>query len=276
MTAQFGKNHLGDRDEHLPTAHGFDEFMGSLYHLNAEEEPENPDYFKDPGTDQEVRHARRDPHLGQPGRHAEDREHRPARQEAHGDDRRGGHQGVAAITWTNAKKADKPFFLWWNSTRMHIFTHLKKESEGKTGLGIYPDGMVEHDGHGRAAARQAQGTRPRRQHHRHVFHRQRRGGVHLARWRHDAVPRREGHQLGRRLPRAVRDPLARRHQARHRQQRHLRPRRHAAHAAGRRGRARREGAAPQGHESRRQDLQSPSRRLQHHRCPGRQGAQPAP
>ena len=48
MTAQFGKNHLGDRDEHLPTAHGFDEFFGSLYHLNAEEEPENPDYFKDP------------------------------------------------------------------------------------------------------------------------------------------------------------------------------------------------------------------------------------
>src|SRR5437764_14406489 len=45
-----------------------------------------------------------------------------------------------------AKKADKPFFLWWNSTRMHIFTHLKKESQGKTGLGIYPDGMVEHDG----------------------------------------------------------------------------------------------------------------------------------
>ena len=46
-----------------------------------------------------------------------------------------------------AKKADKPFFLWWNSTRMHIFTHLKKESQGKTGLGVYPDGMVEHDGH---------------------------------------------------------------------------------------------------------------------------------
>ena len=145
MTAQFGKNHLGDRDEHLPTAHGFDEFMGSLYHLNAEEEPENEDYFKDPGDDQEIRHARRDPYLGESGRHAEDREHRPAHQEAHGDDRRGGHQGIAAITWTDAKKADKPFFLWWNSTRMHIYTHLKKESEGKTGLGIYPDGMVEHD-----------------------------------------------------------------------------------------------------------------------------------
>ena len=91
-----------------------------------------------------------------------------------------------------------------------------------------------------------------------------------------AVPRREEHQLGRRLPRALRHPLARRHQARHRQQRHLRPRRHAAHAAGRRRRARREGAAAQGHEGRRQDLQGPSRRLQHHRRARRQGAQPAP
>ena len=65
MTAQFGKNHLGDLDEHLPTAHGFDEFFGSLYHLNAEEEPENPDYFKDPALRQTVRHPRRDPHVGE-------------------------------------------------------------------------------------------------------------------------------------------------------------------------------------------------------------------
>ena len=59
MTGQFGKNHLGDRDEHLPTAHGFDEFFGSLYHLNAEDEPEHPDYFKDPELRQEIRDARR-------------------------------------------------------------------------------------------------------------------------------------------------------------------------------------------------------------------------
>ncbi len=142
-----------------------------------------------------------------------------------------------------AKKADKPFFLWWNSTRMHIFTHLKKESKGKTGLGIYPDGMVEHDGHGRPVARQAQGTRPRREHHRDVFHRQRRGEDVLARWRHLALPRREERELGRWLPRALRHPLARRHQARHGPQRHLLPRRHAAHAHGRRGRPGREGAS---------------------------------
>ena len=63
-TGQFGKNHLGDKDEHLPTDHGFDEFFGNLYHLNAEEEPENPDYPKDPDVPQEVRAARRDPHAG--------------------------------------------------------------------------------------------------------------------------------------------------------------------------------------------------------------------
>ena len=92
MTAQFGKNHLGDADETLPTAHGFDEFFGSLYHLNAEEEFENEDYFKDPALIEEVQDPRRAPLLGQPGRHAEDREHRAARQEAHGDHRRRGHR----------------------------------------------------------------------------------------------------------------------------------------------------------------------------------------
>jgi arylsulfatase A-like enzyme len=141
-TGQFGKNHLGDLDSMLPTAHGFDEFYGNLYHLNAEEEPENPDYPKDPAFKKKF-------------------------------GPRGVIQSFAGGTITDtgpltkkrmetidmevnakavdfmerAKKDDKPFFLWWNSTRMHIFTHLKKESEGKTGLGVYADGMVEHDGH---------------------------------------------------------------------------------------------------------------------------------
>ena len=100
-TGQFGKNHLGDRNEHLPTVHGFDEFFGNLYHLNAEEEPENPDYPKDPELPREVRAARRSQVQGErsrrpdgrsrlrPGRQAGDREHRPARHQAHGDDRRG-------------------------------------------------------------------------------------------------------------------------------------------------------------------------------------------
>ena len=144
MTAQFGKNHLGDLDEHLPTAHGFDEFMGSLYHLNAEEEFENPDYFKDPELIKKyqtrgVIHTWANPDgtqriestgpLGKKRMETIDEE-----------------VTKASLDYLErAKKANKPFFLWWNSTRMHIWTHLKKESEGKTGLGVYPDGMVEHD-----------------------------------------------------------------------------------------------------------------------------------
>ncbi len=82
-TGQFGKNHLGDKDEHLPTNHGFDEFYGNLYHLNAEEEPENEDYPKDPEFKKKF--ARRDPLLGAARRHTEDRRYRPAHQEAHGN-----------------------------------------------------------------------------------------------------------------------------------------------------------------------------------------------
>ena len=92
-TGQFGKNHLGDRDEFLPTVHGFDEFFGNLYHLNAEEEPENPDYPKNPEFKKKfgprgVLHS-----LGEAGRHAEDQGHRSVDQEAHGDHRRGDHRG---------------------------------------------------------------------------------------------------------------------------------------------------------------------------------------
>ena len=146
ITGQFGKNHLGDLDEHLPTAHGFDEFFGSLYHLNAEDEPEHPDYFKDPELIKKyktrgVLHCYVNPDGTQ-------------RIESAGPLTKKRMETIdeevtkeALRFMTDAKKTDKPFFLWWNSTRMHIWTRLKKESEGKTGLGIYPDGMVEHDSH---------------------------------------------------------------------------------------------------------------------------------
>jgi arylsulfatase A-like enzyme len=141
MTGQFGKNHLGDRDEMLPTNHGFDEFFGNLYHLNAEEEPEHPDYPKNPEFRKKFG-PRGVIHSFADGRITDTGPLTRKRMETIDEE-------VTAKTldfMERAKKADKPFFIWWNSTRMHIFTHLKPESAGKTGLGIYPDGMVEHDG----------------------------------------------------------------------------------------------------------------------------------
>ncbi|MBN9015786.1 MAG: arylsulfatase [Rhizobiales bacterium] len=143
-TGQFGKNHLGDRDEMLPTVHGFDEFFGNLYHLNAEEEPENVDYPKDPAFKAKfgprgVIHA-----WAQPDGTQKIEDTGPltrARMETVDEE-----VTKAAIGFMKKSHEDgKPFFVWWNSTRMHVFTHLKPGSQGKTGLGIYADGMVEHD-----------------------------------------------------------------------------------------------------------------------------------
>ncbi len=142
MTGQYGKNHLGDRDEHLPTNHGFDEFFGNLYHLNAEEEPENSDYPKDPEFKKKfgprgVIKSSADGTIEDTG--PLDKK----RMETVDEETLAG----ALDFMDRAVEQEKPFFLWWNATRMHIFTHLKPESEGVTGLGIFPDGMVEHDGH---------------------------------------------------------------------------------------------------------------------------------
>ena len=143
MTGQFGKNHLGDRDEMFPTNHGFDEFFGNFYHLNAEEEPEHPDYpkekdfpnFKKNFGPRGVMHAFSD------GRVTDTGPLTKKRMETFDEE-----VSAKAIDFMErAKKADKPFFLWWNSTKMHVFTHLKEGVAGKTGLGIYADGMVEHD-----------------------------------------------------------------------------------------------------------------------------------
>jgi arylsulfatase A-like enzyme len=141
-TGQFGKNHLGDRDDMLPSAHGFDEFFGNLYHLNAEEEPENADYPKD-----EAFKKRFGPrgviHSFADGRITDTGPLTKKRMETIDEE----VLAKSVDFMERAVKAQKPFFVWWNSTRMHIFTHLKAESEGKTGLGVYADGMVEHDGH---------------------------------------------------------------------------------------------------------------------------------
>ena len=142
MTGQFGKNHLGDADDTLPTNHGFDEFFGNLYHLNAEEEPENPDYPKDPAFKKRFG-PRGVIHSFADGRITDTGPLTRKRMETIDEE----VNAKALDFMDRAAKAQKPFFLWWNSTRMHIFTHLKPGSAGKTGLGIYADGMVEHDGH---------------------------------------------------------------------------------------------------------------------------------
>ncbi|MFT5784585.1 MAG: arylsulfatase A-like enzyme, partial [Candidatus Krumholzibacteriia bacterium] len=140
-TGQFGKNHLGDLDEMLPTNHGFDEFYGNLYHLNAEEEPEHPNYPKD----EEFRKKfgpRGVIHSFANGEITDTGPLTKKRMETVDEE-----VSAKAIGFMEqAVEDDKPFFVWWNSTRMHINTHLKDESEGKTGLGVFADGMVEHDG----------------------------------------------------------------------------------------------------------------------------------
>ncbi len=139
-SGQFGKNHLGDRDNHLPTSHGFDEFYGNLYHLNAEEEPETYYYPKDPEFHKKfgprgVLHSYADGKIEDTGPMTR------KRMETADDE-----FTDAAIAFIEKAHADgKPFFVWLSATRMHVWTHLKEESVGVTGIGLYPDGMVEHD-----------------------------------------------------------------------------------------------------------------------------------
>ncbi|MBT8149284.1 MAG: arylsulfatase, partial [Gammaproteobacteria bacterium] len=166
VTGQFGKNHLGDLDEHLPTNHGFDEFFGNLYHLNAEELPERADYPKEPWF-----HAMANPRGVI---------HSYAKAQVEGSGVSGGQQ-VEAVSGPlihknagtivdsgpltrkrmetvdeefaaaakkfikNAHKADKPFFVWLNTTGMHFWTHPSKKHLGKSGQGFYNDVMVAHD-----------------------------------------------------------------------------------------------------------------------------------
>jgi arylsulfatase len=154
MTGQFGKNHQGDRDEHLPTMHGFDEFMGSLYHLNAEEEPEQRDYprdmklangktFLETFGPRGVLHTKAD---GKGGQTIENLGPLTKKRMETIDE-----ESLAAAKdfITRMNKEGKPFFCWWNGTRMHFRTHVKEEHIGISGKSgdEYHDGMVEHDMH---------------------------------------------------------------------------------------------------------------------------------
>ncbi len=141
-TGQFGKNHLGDRDEHLPTNHGFDEFFGNLYHLNAEEEPELEDYPSDPKFREKfgprgVIRSYADGRIEDTGPLTK------KRMETVDDE-----TAAAAIDFIKRKEAEgTPWFVWWSGTRMHFRTHVKDELRGISGQDEYSDGMVEHDMH---------------------------------------------------------------------------------------------------------------------------------
>ncbi len=159
-TGQFGKNHLGDRNEYLPTVHGFDEFFGNLYHLNAEEEPELRDYPQDPkfrqmfgprgvlrltATDKDDPTV--DPRFGRIGKQTiQDTGPLTRKRMETIDD----ETSAGAIDFIQRQvKASKPFFVWYNSTRMHLRTHVREEHrspKGATALTEYADGMIEHDG----------------------------------------------------------------------------------------------------------------------------------
>ena len=143
-TAQFGKNHLGDRDEYLPTMHGFDEFFGNLYHLNAEEEPELPDYPRDPAFKKQfgprgVLDCKSD---GKGGQTIKDTGPLTKKRMETIDEE------ITARTLEYIErqaKADQPFFLWYNSTAMHFRTHVAEKNLGKSGQDPYSDRMVVHD-----------------------------------------------------------------------------------------------------------------------------------
>ena len=155
-TAQIGKNHLGDRNEYLPTRHGFDEFYGNLYHLNAEEEPEDPDYPK--GADFKSRFGPRgvldckatdtddsteDPRFGRMGKQICKDTGPLTRERMETVD-----EDLIARSldfMDRSVKAGKPFFLWHNSTRMHVWTHLSPKWANKSGHGLFADGMMELD-----------------------------------------------------------------------------------------------------------------------------------
>ena len=157
-TGQFGKNHVGDRNPSLPTVNGFDEFFGNLYHLNAEEEPELPDYPKDPAylakfgprgvlklTATDVDDPTVDPRFGKVGKQTiEDTGALTKKRMETIDD----ETSAAAIDFMKRQHAaGKPFFTWYNSTRMHMRTHVRAEHRGRYthGDSEYIDGMIEHD-----------------------------------------------------------------------------------------------------------------------------------
>jgi arylsulfatase A-like enzyme len=259
-TGQFGKNHLGDRDEFLPTVHGFDEFFGNLYHLNAEEEPELPDYPKDPEFKKKfgprgVLHCLAD---GKGGQKITDTGPLTKKRMETVDE----EITARALVWMEKQaKDEQPFFLWYNSTAMHFRTHLADKNRGKSGQDDYSDRMVTHDEQvGELLAKLdelgiADNT--------------------IVMYSTDNGPENDTWPDGANTPfRAQKDTnwegawrvpaLARQDQGRFGLQWHRLAHRHVPDLAGCRGRYRRDPEASRWLHGRGQELQSPSRRLQHH------------
>ena len=286
-TGQFGKNHLGDRNEFLPTVHGFDEFFGNLYHLNAEDEPEHPDYPKNPAFRAQFgpRGVMKcvavptdtpgdDPRFGTWGKQkCEDTGPLTKKRMETIDEE---FLGATNDFIERANRDKKPFFVWFNPSRMHIWTRLKPESQGKTGLGIYPDGMVEHDGQVGQVLKKlddlgiANNT---------IVIYTTDNGAETFSWPDGGTTPfkgREKHQLGGRLPRPGDGSLARAGAAAHRDQRGLLGRRLGHDIGSRCRRARRQEQTIIGLRCRREKLQSPPRWLRPARSSLRQGRQQAP
>lgn len=142
VTGQFGKNHLGDQDKHLPINHGFDEFFGNLYHLNAEEEPETYYYPKDPEF--RKKYGPRGVIKASADGTIQDTGPMTRKRMEHADEE---FLDSTLSFMEKAVKQDKPFFIWYNSTRMHVWTRLQEKYQGKSGVSIYADGMLEADDH---------------------------------------------------------------------------------------------------------------------------------
>ena len=272
-TGQFGKNHLGDRNEYLPTVHGFDEFYGALYHLNASEEPEQADYPKDPAflanfgprgvldcTASATDDATVDPRFGKVGKQVckDTGPLTKKRMETIDDD-----IAARAVDFIQRQnKAGKPAFVWVNFTHMHFRTHVKPESLGQSGRwqSEYHDAMIDHDKNVGTVLKvlddlgMADNT--------FVMY-STDNGPHMNSWPDagdDAVPQREELQLGRCLSSAGHGALAGTHQAGQRLQRDRRSPRLAAHARRDGGRHADQGRTGEGVQSRQHDLQGASRR----------------
>ena len=237
-TGQFGKNHLGDLNKFLPTVHGFDEFFGYLYHLDAMSDPYWFDYPQDwidkTGPRNLVHTWATDvddptvqPRWGKVGKQKivdegplapfpdmKDMQNWQEGRKAKYDMETFDDVLVKASSdfMDKAKKDGKPFFVWHNTTRMHVFTYLPPKYQAMmnatNNYGLEEAGMAQMDDSIGALLQHVEGHGRGRQHHRHLHHRQRRRGVHLARRRHDAVQGHQGHHLRRRLPRAGDHPLA--------------------------------------------------------------------